>query len=153
MHFLTLWGRLNCHAHGAAIVGELAGRIVDAQVERAAGGWFDRGAQPNCDRRGKGWVGFLGALIARIDCAKQYAEWAADKNGVYTSNGGVVVIAKKSRPVRPIPDLFCLGLLANFQGYFPGYSELISRDHNYLSWIVLKAHTMNKAGRVTLRSN
>jgi choline dehydrogenase len=102
------------------------------------------------NRMGENWKPLAGARFDKRD--PQYAEWAADKNGVYTSNGGVVVIAKKSRPVRPIPDLFCLGLLANFQGYFPGYSELISRDHNYLSWIVLKAHTMNTAGRVTLRS-
>ena len=102
------------------------------------------------NRMRENWKPLAGARFDKRD--PQYAEWAADKNGVYTSNGGVVVIAKKSRPVRPIPDLFCLGLLANFQGYFPGYSELISRDHNYLSWIVLKAHTMNTAGRVTLRS-
>ena len=29
---------------------------------------------------------------------------------------------------------------------------MIPRDHNYLSWVVLKAHTINNAGTVTLRS-
>jgi choline dehydrogenase len=51
-----------------------------------------------------------------------------------------------------VPDLFCLGLLGKFNGYFPGYSELISKHHNYLSWVVLKAHTLNTAGTVKLRS-
>jgi choline dehydrogenase len=96
------------------------------------------------------WKALAGAGFDRRD--RQYGEWAADRSGVYTTNGGALVMTKKSQPARPIPDLFCLGLLANFQGYFPGYSDLIARDHHYLSWIVLKAHTKNNAGRVTLRS-
>jgi len=42
--------------------------------------------------------------------------------------------------------------VARFEGYFPGYSRLVSDHHNYLTWIVLKAHTRNNAGSVTLRS-
>jgi choline dehydrogenase-like flavoprotein len=61
-------------------------------------------------------------------------------------------ILKKSRAERTVPDLFCMSLLARFEGYFPGYSKLISGHRNYLSWIVLKAHTENNAGTVTLRS-
>jgi choline dehydrogenase-like flavoprotein len=52
-----------------------------------------------------------------------------------------------------VPDLFLLGLVGRFEGYFPKYSELIARHHDYLSWVVLKAHTVNSAGTVTLRSN
>ena len=43
-------------------------------------------------------------------------------------------------------------LLANFQGYSPNYSHLFAKDLNYLTWVVLKAHTRNRAGKVTLRS-
>ncbi len=42
--------------------------------------------------------------------------------------------------------------MGHFEGYFPGYSELIARNQNYLSWVVLKAHTANRAGTVRLRS-
>jgi choline dehydrogenase-like flavoprotein len=45
-----------------------------------------------------------------------------------------------------------MSLLARFEGYFPGYSKLISDHRNYLSWIILKAHTDNNAGTVTLQS-
>ena len=40
----------------------------------------------------------------------------------------------------------------DFQGYFPGYSRVIADHHDYLTWAVLKAHTNNRAGEVTLRS-
>jgi choline dehydrogenase-like flavoprotein len=61
-------------------------------------------------------------------------------------------ILKKSRQERILPDLFCMSLLARFEGYFPDYSKLISSHRNYLSWIILKAHTENNAGTVTLQS-
>jgi choline dehydrogenase len=96
------------------------------------------------------WKCMAGAAFDRSD--HDYAAWAAKKSGVYASNGGALVVIKKSRLTRSVPDLFCLGLLAQFKGYFPGYSNLIPRDHNYLSWVVLKAHTINNAGTVTLRS-
>jgi choline dehydrogenase-like flavoprotein len=45
-----------------------------------------------------------------------------------------------------------MGLLARFAGYKPGYSSAFKENHNYLTWVVLKAHTRNRAGQVTLRS-
>jgi choline dehydrogenase len=51
-----------------------------------------------------------------------------------------------------VPDLFCMALLAKFKGYFPGYSRVIAEQHDYLTWAVLKAHTNNSAGGITLRS-
>jgi choline dehydrogenase len=83
----------------------------------------------------------------------QYREWAADRKGVYATAGAALVVVKKSQPSRTVPDLFCLGLVGKFKGYYPGYSQLISAHHNYLSWVVLKAHTRNTAGAVTLRSS
>ena len=52
-----------------------------------------------------------------------------------------------------MPDLFCMALLTNFQGYYPNYTQSFPKDLNCLTWVVLKAHTRNCAGRVTLRSN
>lgn len=96
------------------------------------------------------WEVLAGAKFGKGD--PQYQEWEAEKKGVYTTNGGALVVIKKSQPSRPLPDLFCLALMARFEGYFPSYSGDVARHHNYLSWVVLKAHTVNTAGTVTLRS-
>jgi choline dehydrogenase len=45
-----------------------------------------------------------------------------------------------------------MALLAQFKGYFPGYSALFPQGLNYLTWVILKAHTRNRKGRVMLRS-
>ena len=102
------------------------------------------------NRMERDWNVLAGAQFDKSD--RQYQQWSAERSGVYTTNGGALVVVKKSQPARTVPDLFCLALLANFQGYFPGYSQLIARHHNYLSWVVLKGHTANSAGSVTLRS-
>lgn len=81
-----------------------------------------------------------------------YQQWQKSHDGVYATNGGMFAILKTSRQDRVLPDLFCMSLLARFEGYFPGYSKLISGHRNYLSWIILKAHTENNAGTVTLQS-
>jgi len=81
-----------------------------------------------------------------------FEQWEQSRKGVYASNGGMFAVLKKSRRERTVPDLFCLGLLARFEGYFPGYSKLVSGHRNYLSWIILKAHTENHAGTVMLQS-
>jgi choline dehydrogenase-like flavoprotein len=96
------------------------------------------------------WEVLAGARFAKGD--SQYEKWASAKTGVYTTNGGVLTVIKRSRSQQKLPDLFFLGLVGRFEGYFPKYSELIARHHDYLSWVVLKAHTINSAGTVTLRS-
>jgi choline dehydrogenase-like flavoprotein len=45
-----------------------------------------------------------------------------------------------------------MALLGRFDGYYPGYSRQFAEHLNYLTWAVLKAHTNNCAGEVTLRS-
>jgi choline dehydrogenase len=82
----------------------------------------------------------------------QYAEWDALRDGVYASNGAVLAVTKRSVEQRELPDLFCFALLGLFRGYFPSYSKLLSSNLNYLTWAILKAHTVNRAGEVTLRS-
>jgi choline dehydrogenase len=81
-----------------------------------------------------------------------WRQWAQRRQGMYTSNGGVLAILKRSSPDVPLPDLCFMSLLAPFKGYFPGYSRLVAEQRNRLTWSVLKAHTRNRAGTVTLRS-
>jgi choline dehydrogenase len=61
-------------------------------------------------------------------------------------------VVRRSTADKPVPDLFCMALLADFTGYFPGYSRQINGRSDTLTWAVLKAHTENRAGTVTLRS-
>ena len=81
-----------------------------------------------------------------------FQEWEQGK-GLYTSNGAVAAAIFRSESKRHDPDLFIFGLPGLFKGYFPGYSELISREKNYFTWAIIKAHTNNTAGEVRLRSN
>jgi choline dehydrogenase len=96
------------------------------------------------------WKILDGATFSRGD--PQYREWASGSDGVYASNGAVLAAILRSRPERPLPDLFCFGLLGLFGGYFPGYSAAEVTKPNYLTWAILKAHTQNRAGEVRLRS-
>ena len=96
------------------------------------------------------WEVLNGAKFARGD--PQFAEWDPGRKGVYTTNGAVLGVIKKSSPNQPVPDLLCFALLGYFKGYFPGYSALFAQKLNYLTWAVLKGHTVNRRGEVTLRS-
>ncbi len=79
-------------------------------------------------------------------------EWEKSKSGLYTSNGAVIGVVKKSHEERQDPDLFIFGLPLYFKGYFLKYAdELVGRTDRF-TWAVLKAHTNNTAGTVKLRS-
>jgi choline dehydrogenase-like flavoprotein len=82
-----------------------------------------------------------------------YELWKSKRSGMYISNGTAIAVSRRSQPSAPDPDLFCMALLAKFEGYFPGYSRLVAAHHDYLTWAVLKAHTHNRAGTVELRSS
>ncbi|MGH7855511.1 MAG: GMC family oxidoreductase [Candidatus Binatia bacterium] len=97
------------------------------------------------------WDFMNGAEFRRGD--RFFQQWEKSRDGIYATNGGMFAVLKKSRQDRTLPDLFCMSLLARFEGYFPGYSKLISGHRNYLSWIILKGHTENNAGSVTLQSS
>jgi len=96
------------------------------------------------------WHIFKGARFDASD--PQYRQWQRSRKGPYMTNGSILSVFKRSAPERPLPDLFCVAFLGRFQGYFPNYSDLFARNLNYLTWAVLKAHTNNRAGQVTLRS-
>jgi len=96
------------------------------------------------------WPLFRGAKFVSGD--PQFQQWETKRDGPYITNGAVLTLFKKSAPERPLPDLFCMALLGRFDGYYPGYSRQFAEHLNYLTWAVLKAHTNNCAGEVTLRS-
>ena len=100
--------------------------------------------------REAGWEVLDGARFAPGD--PQYTEWQQQHSGVYATNGAVLAVIKRSLPERALPDLFCFALLAPFKGYFPGYTVDLTHKQNYLTWAVLKAHTVNRAGTVRLAS-
>ena len=96
------------------------------------------------------WSVLKGSKYAKGD--PQYEEWKKTREGVYGTNGAVLAVIKRSFPHRLLPDLFCFAVLGEFTGYYPGYSVEIVTKHNYLTWAVLKAHTNNRSGVVTLNS-
>jgi choline dehydrogenase-like flavoprotein len=96
------------------------------------------------------WQAYKGAKFSADD--PQYRQWRACRGGVYATNGSVLTVFRASSVAEGPPDLFCMALLAKFKGYRPGYSQALATDLNYLTWVVLKGHTRNRAGTVTLRS-
>jgi len=83
----------------------------------------------------------------------QFQQWSKKRDGIYATNGAVLTLFKRSAQADVLPDLFGMALLAQFKGYFPGYSALFPKHLNYLTWCILKAHTRNRKGEVTLRSD
>jgi choline dehydrogenase len=79
-------------------------------------------------------------------------DWALG-TGIYTSNGALCGIIKKSDPSKKEPDLFVFGLPGFFRGYYPGYSQDLLTRRNIFTWAILKAFTENRAGQVLLRSS
>ena len=97
----------------------------------------------------KDWHALAGATFTKDD--PQFRAWKDHRSGVYTSNGAMLAVTRKSAKAT-IPDLFCFGLLGNFHGYYPGYSKLFAEQHDRLTWAILKGHTLNRGGEVTLKS-
>jgi len=71
---------------------------------------------------------------------------------LYASNGAALAFVRYSDPALPEPDIFSMALPTRFQGYFRHFSTGLQRDHDVMTWAVLKAHTVNRAGTVELRS-
>ena len=102
------------------------------------------------NRMRENWRILTGAKFDNSD--PLYKRWDEFRKGIYATNGGVLAVIKKSEASRPLPDLFIFALMSKFYGYFPGYSALIPQNLNCLTWAILKAHTNNTAGTVTLKS-
>ena len=101
------------------------------------------------NRMARDWPCLRGARFELDD--PLYARWR-EGCGMYVSNGAAMATIHRSRPELTDPDIFCMGMLARFRGYYEGYSDSVATDHNYLTWAILKGHTLNRAGVVTLRS-
>ncbi len=100
-------------------------------------------------RMRKPWEALRGVTYTHRD--GHYRRWRWFRAGNYTSNGIMVSAVVKSQAQLPVADLFCFSILADFRGYYRGYSERIKADDK-LTWAVLKAYTDNCAGTVRLRS-
>lgn len=96
------------------------------------------------------WELYKGATFAEGD--PQFQQWEKCRTGIYASNGTLLSIFKHSPVADGPPDLFCMALLTDFRGYYPGYSACLPNKLNYLTWVVLKARTRNRAGEVMLSS-
>lgn len=110
----------------------------------------DRYEVPVVNRMIRPWDMLEGATFTTSD--SQYRDWAARRQGVYTTNGALLSVVQRSAVGKPVPDLFCYALLAEFRGYKPGYSEAVRTRHDCLTWVVLKGHTNNRGGSVTITS-
>lgn len=135
--------REKLEAHGIEVKVDLPGVGMNLQ-DRYEVGVVNR---MNFDQ----WHIFKNAKFDTSD--PQFHDWKQNKKGPYITNGAVLSMFKRSAPERALPDLFCVAFLGRFEGYFPNYSELFAKNLNYLTWAVLKAHTNNRAGEITLRSS
>lgn len=86
-------------------------------------------------------------------CLAEY-EAGADpiSKGPYGSNGIPIALSMKSSVAEDEPDLLISGAPARFRGYYPGYAADSLADNQHWAWIILKAHSRNNAGTVTLTS-
>jgi choline dehydrogenase len=72
--------------------------------------------------------------------------------GIYTTNLTAVTNIRKSDPSQPVRDMLIVLATGPFHGYFPGWQIQVINPTQF-SWLLLKAHTQNRAGTVTLQSN
>jgi choline dehydrogenase-like flavoprotein len=72
---------------------------------------------------------------------------------MYDGSGAAIAVVRRSKASLPEPDIFCMALPVLFEGYATDFSKVIREHHDRLTWAVLKAHTNNRAGSVSLRSN
>ncbi|WP_428422504.1 GMC family oxidoreductase [Methylibium sp.] len=128
-------------AHGIAARVDLAGVGRNLQ---------DRYEVAVTHRMRRPWRVLDGARFEHGDPLWQ--RWNDARSGMYASNGAALAMTHRSDRAGAEPDLFCMALLAQFEGYRDGFSDLIRRRQDCLTWAVLKAHTQNRAGTVTLQS-
>jgi choline dehydrogenase len=96
------------------------------------------------------WRILEGARFERGDPVWQ--RWHERREGLYASNGAAIAFVYRSAASLPEPDVFCMALPTRFEGYFQDFSRYLQTYNDRLTWAVLKAHTHNRAGTVSLRS-
>jgi choline dehydrogenase len=134
--------RADLEKHGIAVRADLAGVGQNLQ---------DRYEVAVVNRMNfAAWEALEGATFTSGDA--QYRKWVEKRDGVYATNGSMLSVIARSGPAAPTPDLFLYALIGRFDGYYPGYSSMTAKNLNCLTWVVLKAHTNNTRGTLTLRS-
>lgn len=102
-------------------------------------------------RMAKPWRSLQGATFSPGD--PLHHMWRKRRRGMYISNGAALAALRRSSTARDhAPDLFLMGLMARFKGYYPGYSAELWPGLDGFSWTVLKGQTGNRAGTVRLAS-
>lgn len=88
-------------------------------------------------------------------CFDKWQSGNGTDNGPYADNGLAITMIKKSQytPHNASADLIIGGAPLPFRGYYPGYSADAVKTKEEFTWVILKGHTGNRAGSVTLRSN
>ncbi|KAF1921401.1 glucose-methanol-choline oxidoreductase-like protein [Ampelomyces quisqualis] len=87
-------------------------------------------------------------------CLDRWHNSTLGSRGVYASPGlGAAMTYKSSVAERDEFDVFLYGGPVNFRGYFPGYAYNATKEHDWFSWVLLKAHPRNTAGSVALQSS
>ena len=119
-------------------------------LERVGKNLQDRYEVAVVNRLEQPWEMLRGATFTEAD--QQYQQWKSSRSGIYATNGIPICVIARSTGAQPTPDLFCYALLTDFRGYKPGYSKVVREHQNYLTWVVLKGHTNNTGGEVTLTS-
>jgi len=97
------------------------------------------------------------AFESNDPCMQAYntGKWVNDTDepfyGPYAANGILGSRIVKSSTAVGAPDLFFAGAPFLFRGYFPEFSKETSSSR--WTWVVLKAHNNNNAGRISLKSS
>ncbi|MBV8107221.1 MAG: GMC family oxidoreductase [Hyphomicrobiales bacterium] len=139
---------------GVGPVEELSRRGIDVRVALDGVGrnLQDRYEIGIVHRTHRPWECLDGIAFEVGDAA--HRQWEQGR-GMYRSNGAAVAFSLRSAAARvqkSEPDLFVMALVTRFTGYFTGYSDLIRKSRGDLSFVILKAHTNNRGGRVSLFS-
>ncbi|KAF5314316.1 hypothetical protein D9619_011927 [Psilocybe cf. subviscida] len=99
------------------------------------------------------YAGCTFGATADDPCLAQWLNNATDR-GVYKSDlFQVMAVQKTSVAASTEADVIIGGVPAEFFGYFPGFSNDVAGGGIHWTWLVLKAHSRNNAGTVTLTSN
>ncbi|KAF9476881.1 glucose-methanol-choline oxidoreductase-like protein [Pholiota conissans] len=106
----------------------------------------------------KNFTVFEGCTFLNTTDDACFAQWNTNTTdrGFYGSDLVPYGYTQKSSVADPslkAVDLITASLPGVFRGYFPGWANATFTDTRHWSWIILKAHSRNNAGTVTLNSN
>jgi choline dehydrogenase len=88
----------------------------------------------------------LGKVVTEDPCLR---DWE-DGRGVYRTPGFLASLLVRGEPDTALADLQIFAVPSDARGYYPGYSVDSANAKNRFSWLLLKAHTKNHDGTVTL---